>query len=450
MPTLFYFYRYGVQKPIKNEAQPKCHNSRNHQNKICMKKIYSFTLSVFTLTSLTSVAQAGWTVYSYTTSSTIPNTTFNSIAIDQSGNIWAGGSYSGIVKYNGTSWSKFTQTNSNILHDDIHDIIVDNTNKIWVGNYKGISVYNGTNFTNYDTINAAFNGVTVYSLGKDNNGVIWVASRNGSFGYMGLATFNGTTWTNLTGLPSQVVNEDMNDFVFTSTNEAWIANGGGMLKYNGSFTFYPKAFTGLWSSNCIVKDASGDIWAGGFDGLLRYSTTGTTWVMRDNVADLGLTSNTLFYDILVDGNFLWLATSSGLLKFNISTGAIVANYKSGNSPLATNCVTRMAKDASGKIWLATTIGIVKMDPTQLVGIEELNKASIKIYPNPSTGIYNFSSDDFTNLKYKIYSVNGALLSEGKASSNNFKINLNDQVSGMYFVHIETENSIKQVFKLIKN
>lgn len=415
-----------------------------------MKKIYLFLLSAFALTQV-SLAQPGWTVYSYTTSTNIPNTTFNSIAIDQTGNIWAGTSYSGIVKYNGTSWSKFTQTNSNILHDFTNDILVDNSNKVWVGTYKGVSVYNGTNFTNYDTLNASFKGSEVYSLGKDNNGVIWLASKIGSFGYKGLTTYNGSTWTNLTGLPSQVTSTDFGGYAFTSTNDAWIANGNGMLKYSGSvFTFYPKATTGLWNSKAIAKDASGNIWAGGFDGLLKYSTTGT-WTMRDNVADLGLTSNTLFYDILVDGNYLWLATSSGLLKFNMNTGIIEANYKAGNSPLTTNCVTDLAKDASGKIWMSTCIGIVKMDPTVVIGIEEIkSEGPFKIYPNPSNGDYNFSYDGFTNLNFKIYSITGALISEGKTNSNNFKINLNDQVNGMYFVHLETENSVKQVVKLIKN
>jgi len=412
-----------------------------------MKKIYSFLFGAFALT--TSFAQTGWTVYSYTTSSNIPNTTFNSIAIDQTGNIWAGTSYSGIVKYNGTSWSKFTQSNSNISHDFTNDILVDNSNKIWVGTYKGVSVYNGTTFTNYDTINASFKGSEVYSLGKDNNGVIWLASKIGSFGYKGLTTYNGTTWTNLTGLPSQVTSTDFNDYAFTSTNEAWIANGNGMLKYNGTFTFYPKATTGLWNSKTITKDATGNIWAGGFDGLLKYSTTGT-WTMRDNVADLGLTSNTLFYDILVDGNYLWLATSSGLLKFNMTTGIIEANYKTGNSPLATNGVTSLAKDASGKIWMATTIGIVKMDPTLVIGIEEIKmQGPFKIYPNPSTGIYNFSYDGFTNLDYKIFSATGTLVSEGKAGSSDFQINLKNVANGMYFVHINTENSVNQVIKLIK-
>jgi ligand-binding sensor domain-containing protein len=414
-----------------------------------MKKIYSL-LSLITLT-LTTVAQPGWTVYSNTTTATIPNASFSSIAIDQTGNIWAGSFYSGVVKYNGSTWSKFTQSTTNLLHDNINDILVDNSNKVWVANYKGLSVYNGTNFTNYDTISAAFNGESVYSLGKDNNGVIWLASKNGSFGYKGLTTYNGSTWTNLTGMPTQVANEDFNDYVFTSTNEAWIANGGGMLKYTGAFTFYPKAVTGLWDSYAIAKDGSGNIWAGGFDGLLRYSTTGTTWIMRDNVVDLGLTSATAFHDILVDGNYLWLATSQGLLKFNISTGMIVANYKAGNSPLTTNCVYRMVKDGAGKIWMATTVGIVKMDPTLVIGIDEIkSEGPFKIYPNPSTGIYNFSYDGFTNLNYKVYSVTGALVFEGKASSNDFKINLNEQVGGMYFVHIETENSTKQVVKLIKN
>lgn len=412
-----------------------------------MKNIYFFFLSILLL-FITSplIAQQGWTIYNNT--NTILNSgTYRSIAIDQSGHIWAGGLYTGLFEFTGTNWNKYTTSNSSILHDDIHAIVIDNSNKVWSANYKGISVFNGSTFTNYDTLNAGFNGMTVYALAKDNIGTIWISSRNGSFGYQGITTFDGNTWTNLTGYPSQILGDEFPDFTFTSSNVAWIASETGIVKYTGgAFTFYPQANTGLWSSSAIAIDASANIWAAGFDGLLKYN--GSTWTFFDNVTKLGLGSNNLYYDIFPDGNILWIASYEGLLKFDRNTGTILANYNASNSPLPNNSVCQITKDANGKLWLATNIGIVKMDP-DLVGIKEYNNTKFHMYPNPSEGIFNFSYESQAHLTYKIYSINGTLINEGETISNALTVNITDAPDGIYFMHVILNNSIYSVTKLVK-
>ncbi len=412
-----------------------------------MKKIYSLVICFLLLiVSISTIAQPGWTIYN-STNSALTSGTYRAIAIDQTGNIWAGGSYSGLFKFSSNTWTGYNSTSSNLLHDDIQDILVDNSNNIWTANYKGVSVFNGSTFTNYDTANASFDGSTVYALGKDNNGVIWLSSVNGSFGYQGITTFDGSTWNNLTGYPSQVAGGEFSDFAFNSGNETWIASGTGITKFGSTFTFYPKAVTGLWSSSCVAIDGSSNMWAGGFDGILKY--TGSTWTMYENVADLGLTSNTLYYDICVDGNLLWIGTSSGLLKFDRNSGTILANYNASNSPLTNNCVTKIVKDVNGNIWMATTIGIVKLDPT-LVAVKELTNAdAFQIFPNPSEGSFNFTFKTGTNADYKIYSVDGAFIKSGKMTSNKSQVSLSDSPDGIYFIHITNESSINQIVKLIK-
>lgn len=415
-----------------------------------MKTINSFFTLFLLVITCSLTAQPGWTLYNHT-NTILGDDYYRTISIDQSGNIWTGGSYTGLFKFNGTTWSKYSTSNTNLLSDDINKILIDNSNKVWVGNYKGISVFNGTNFTNYDTTNAAFNGLTVYALRKDNNGKIWLSSRNASFGYEGITTFDGTTWTNLSGYPSQTIGREFKDFVFTASNEAWIACEVGILKYSGStFTFYPKASTGLWSSTAVTIDGSANIWAGGYDGLLKYN--GSTWKYFDNVADLGLTSNSPYNDILADGNILWIANYGGLLKFDRITGEILAKYNETNSPLSANGVKQIAKDASGNLWLATNTGIIKMNPA-LVGVgvgEQNNKKQFSIYPNPSTGIYNISFEGQENISYKIYSTNGKIISEGTTISNNFQVSLVDVPSGVYFMHVISNNFVNKVVKLVKN
>jgi len=297
-----------------------------------MKKIYKFSLAVFILLFANPVkSQINWTIYT-STNSILGSDNYRCIEIDQGGNVWVGSAYSGLYKYNGSTWTKFSTSNSTILNNDIYDLLVDNTNKVWAGSYKGVSVYNGITFTNYDTLNAPFNGITVYALGKDKTGKIFLSSKNGSFGYQGITTFDGTNWANLSGYPSQINGDEFSDFAFNASNDGFIASETGVTKYAGTaFTFYPKATTGLWSSTCVEVDASGNTWWAGFDGLLKYN--GSTWTYFDNVADLGVTSNTIFYDMLIDGNIIWLGSTSGLIKFDRVSGMVLANYKATNSPL---------------------------------------------------------------------------------------------------------------------
>ena len=399
-----------------------------------MKKIYVLLL-VLSMNLFYNVlkAQQGWTIYDNTNSPLLSGT-YSTIAIDQNGNIWTGGSYTGLFKYDGSNWSNYSTFNSNILYDEINKILVDNSNHIWAANYKGVSVFNGSSFTNYDTLNAAFKGYTVYALGKDNNGVIWLSSKNGSFGYQGITTFNGSTWTNLTGYPSQIDGREFTDFAFTSSNDAWIACENGFVKYtSSSFSFYPEVVTGLWSSTAVAIDANSNIWTGGFDGLLKYD--GSSWTMKDNVADMGLPSNTYYYDILPVGNILWIATTAGLLKYDRNNGTVLANYKSTNSPLADNCVTQIAKDASGKLWLSTTIGIVKMDPSQ-VGISEYDDMpGFSIYPNPSKGIIHMVNQGQKEFSFKIYSVDGTLIKSVKENKQNYTLDMTEYPEGVYYIQI---------------
>lgn len=412
-----------------------------------MKKKIGFFFSLLLLSFINpSMAQTGWTIYNNANTSILTSGFYGAIAIDQSGNIWSGGSYTGLYKFDGTTWTKFSTTNSTLLNNSIADIVVDNSNRIWAANYKGVSVYNGTTFTNYDTANASFDGPSVYALGKDNNGKIWLASQS-SLVNNGISTFDGSTWTNLTGYPSQISGKKFNNFAFTPSNEAWIASEVGVTKYTSSFTFYPYAVTGLWSSSCVAVDASSNIWFAGFDGLLKYD--GSSWTFYDNVVDLNLGTNTLYNCIFPDGNYLWIGSSAGLLQVNRNTGAILAKYDASNSPLTNNCISNITKDASGCLWMSSSIGIIKMNPT-LVGVsDEYANTKTSIYPNPSDGMYNISMEDQTDVNYEIYTLDGKLIKEGKLTSINSELNIADAPNGMYFIHLIMPNATRKIVKLIK-
>ena len=53
--------------------------------------------------------------------------------------------------------------------------------------------------------------------------------------------------------------------------------------------------------------------------------------------------------ILVDGDYLWLATNGGLVKYNKTTGEKIF-YNKGNSDIPDNFINGIVKDAKGNIW----------------------------------------------------------------------------------------------------
>lgn len=77
---------------------------------------------------------------------------------------------------------------------------------------------------------------------------------------------------------------------------------------------------------------------------------------------------------------------------------------------------------------------------------ELNKVSVKIYPNPIENILNIESAESIN-EFKIYSLDGKLILNEKASKN--QINLSELSPGAYFIEFKIDE-YSSTYKFIKN
>ncbi len=75
-----------------------------------------------------------------------------------------------------------------------------------------------------------------------------------------------------------------------------------------------------------------------------------------------------------------------------------------------------------------------------VGVSELKKLAVQIFPNPATNsleLVNLDSDS----KGKIYTTNGSLLSTFNFLNNNSILDIQNLESGMYILRIESSNNI---------
>ncbi|MGD9930699.1 MAG: two-component regulator propeller domain-containing protein [Mangrovibacterium sp.] len=99
------------------------------------------------------------------------------IAVDDQDNIWIGSD--GLVKFDGTNFSKFTTKNSDIPVGYVHDIIVDSNKSVWFSSSShlegGLVKYDGTSWTVYTPENSdlPYNGVRSVAIDREDN--IWLA-----------------------------------------------------------------------------------------------------------------------------------------------------------------------------------------------------------------------------------------------------------------------------------
>jgi len=81
------------------------------------------------------------------------------------------------------------------------DVMADPSGGIWLGTYAGLVRYDGTTWTTYNQANTGMPGTVVYDVARRaSDGLIAIASNQPSvWPYTGgVSTFNGTSWTHYT------------------------------------------------------------------------------------------------------------------------------------------------------------------------------------------------------------------------------------------------------------
>ena len=87
---------------------------------------------------------------------------------------------------------------------------------------------------------------------------------------------------------------------------------------------------------------------------------------------------------------------------------------------------------------------INVELSLLTGMDEINLSNLKIYPNPSNGIFNIELDNKSNTDYKIkvFDITGTIVFVKDISGMNTaeeQINISDKPKGIYFLSIESEN-----------
>ena len=76
----------------------------------------------------------------------------------------------------------------------------------------------------------------------------------------------------------------------------------------------------------------------------------------------------------------------------------------------------------------------------------------KVYPNPTRGLINLTIKplDNENFRFKLYDMNGILLQDKKAESEETEISMERLSSSVYLLKVIKDNLEVKTFKIIKN
>ncbi len=330
------------------------------------------------------------------------------LCTDREGTLWAG-TKNGLDQFTDGKVTPYT-VNEGLSSNDVGPVLEDNSGYLWVGTSgRGLNSFDGQVFRTVTTRDGLDSDI-ILSLALDPSGDLWVGTGlglNRIHGHRVIASFteadglrghqvrslfvdaHGTLWI---GTESALQRFENGRFVAAQTpgspkRSGVIALNGGrttplfasfetpglLVLRDGQLSPYPLETT--HAVDCFFIDRlNRTIWMGTLgSGLLRWKEG---HISRVYVKD-GLYDNRI-YSILQDAKSnLWLASSKGIFRLSLqelndfsdgrrktvtslpfTTGQLRFECRPGVQPAA--CRTK-----DGRLWFATTSGLVVLDPNHL-------------------------------------------------------------------------------------
>lgn len=220
------------------------------------------------------------------------------ILIDRHGQIWAG-TTEGAFRYNGSSFSKFKIPNPvidnpsyKVMAGKVWSILEDKKGNIWFGRDGfGACKFDGKSFTHFTQKDGLCSN-NVSDIVEDKQGNIWFGCLSSDFPkYVndgGICRYDGQTFTQFSEQKGLSKN-DIYSVYGDKKGNIWMgATGLGVYQYDGkSFKLYKGTdrmdLTWSMGIQSILEDRGGTLWFGFSGGLFRFNGTSITNVSKSEL-----------------------------------------------------------------------------------------------------------------------------------------------------------------------
>ena len=242
-------------------------------------------------------------------------------------------------------------------------------------------------------------------------------------------------------------NGEMICAVAVEGSKIWVGTTGGLVMIDtltDTTIFYNHANSGLPSNyvTAIAIDASGNKWIGTYGGLAVFD--GTNWAVYDT-SNSGLPDNDVRAIVIDELGNKWTGTfGGGLAEFDGTNWTV---YNTSNSGLPDNYIWAIAIDDLGNKWIGTYEGGLAVYSGG-TGIEEeddekVEIGTMKVYPNPFTGItrirYGVPEDVDVNISvYNLLGQKVATLVNGNKKAGYYTVTWDGSKlsAGIYFIRFK--------------
>lgn len=296
---------------------------------------------------------------------------------DKRGNLWFGTWGNGVDRYDGKSFTHFTEKEG-LSGNKVLSVLEDKSGNIWFGTYGGgITGYDGSHLIHY-TEKEGLNNNFITSILEDKNGNLWFSTEGG-----GVCKYHKNTASGKTGFTFYTVKEGLSsDFIMSMyedrSRNIWFGTyDQGVIKYDGATFTHLSQKDGLSDNTIlsIIEDQQGNMWFGTENGgVTKYDGSSCIHYSKKE----GLSDNSVSSIHEDHAGNLWFCTKKGGVNL-YNEGKSGFTHFTENEGLSINSVSCILEDQSDHLWFGTYGG----------GVNIYNRKSIRHF-SEMDGLSNHS------------------------------------------------------------
>lgn len=330
----------------------------------------------------------------YNPESGLLSTQISCLYQDHQGYLWAGG-FGGLTRFDGKNFVNYSPKNGLIEHN-ISSIAEDKEGSILVGTTRGLSVIRNNRITNYSS-DQNFNGKGITSICTSEKGQTFIGTSEG------LYEFKSGLISKVEAFQKKGINclINLNSTLLLGTNS-------GLIIWEGEKLSTIDTSKGLSDNviNCIAVKGK-EIYLGTSKGLNVYDRE--TGQIKKYFIENGLIDENITGLINQHDDFIWVASNSGLLRFD---GIQFSFYNVGLDNNS-NVIKCLLNDREDNVWIGTHSGMYKYRDNSFSSFDKVNGPGnafiFQIFRDKNenlwlcsdnTGIYRYSQGFFKRFAEK--------------------------------------------------
>lgn len=245
-------------------------------------------------------------------------------------------------------------------------------------------------------------------------------------------TFNkGVTWTQLTtssfnGGITALASQSNEIYAGTTSGNLYYSNNGGVTWQDISAGLPSEAITSILIDNFIYAGTASN-------GVYRSAPASAGWTAQSS----GMVNDSVMDLVTANGN-IYAATWGGGVYMTSSQGASWSSYNSGLA----NWHTRSIVSDGTNLYVSTDAGTYStVAPAGIFDVSR-NADAIRLFPNPSSGIFHVLLPVSETALLTVYTVKGEQVCQYTSSGNaEGKIDLWAYPKGVYILAVKTSKGV---------